>query len=258
MSAAATPADVLAGTARWCVVEGDNSADMALEDGCVAAVLTDPPYNAKVHKGYKVSRWKGAEKTRHVDIGFDCIDPRVVAPELLRLSRGWALAFCALEQLGAYAESAGTRWVRGGIWHRPRAAPQFTGDRPAQAVDGIAIMHSRRAKQRWNGGGSHAFWSFGHRPEEEGANRGHPTRKPLLLMRELVHLFTDKDDVILDPFAGSGTTGVAALAEGRRVILCERVPEYAAITRARLAAAETGADWRAPASQPSLFAAVGS
>ena len=71
----------------------------------------------------------------------------------------------------------------------------------------------------WNGGGSHAFWSVGHQPDEEGAQRGHPNRKPVVLMRELIRLFTNADDVVFDGYAGSGTTGVAALAEGRRVIL---------------------------------------
>ena len=53
----------------------------------------------------------------------------------------------------------------------------------------------------------------------------------------------------------AAATGVAALMEGRRVILCERVPASAAASRARvMAAAEAGTDWRAPASQPSLFA----
>lgn len=93
---------------------------------------------------------------------------------------------------------------------------------------------------------------------DRGEGNGHPTVKSIALMRWLCRLVTPAGGLVLDPFAGSGTTGVAALMEGRRVILCERVPEYAAITRARLAAAETGADWRAPASQPSLFAAVGS
>jgi DNA modification methylase len=41
-------------------------------------------------------------------------------------------------------------------------------------------------------------------------------------------------DIVLDPFGGSGTTGVAALLEGRRVILVERDPDFAAICRARL------------------------
>jgi hypothetical protein len=52
-------------------------------------------------------------------------------------------------------------------------------------------------------------------------------------MRELVRLFSDPNEVIFDPHAGSGTTGVAALEEGRRVILVERDPEHAATARRR-------------------------
>ncbi len=66
----------------------------------------------------------------------------------------------------------------------------------------------------------------------------HPTVKSVALMRWLLRLVTKPGDVILDPFGGSGTTGVAALLEGRRVILVEREPQYAAIARARIAAAE--------------------
>ena len=66
----------------------------------------------------------------------------------------------------------------------------------------------------------------------------HPTVKSVALMRWLLRLVTKPGDVVLDPFGGSGTTGVAALLEGRRVILVEREPQYAAIARARCAAAE--------------------
>ena len=52
-------------------------------------------------------------------------------------------------------------------------------------------------------------------------------------MRWLVRLVTRPGDVVLDPFGGSGTTGVAALAEGRRVILVEREPRFAEIARQR-------------------------
>ncbi len=62
----------------------------------------------------------------------------------------------------------------------------------------------------------------------------HPTVKPVDLMRWLIRLVTRAGDVVLDPFGGSGTTGVAALAEGRRVILVERDPRFAEIARARL------------------------
>jgi DNA modification methylase len=63
----------------------------------------------------------------------------------------------------------------------------------------------------------------------------HPTVKPIELMRWLVRLVTPPDGVVLDPFTGSGTTGIACVLEGVRFVGIEREPEYAAIARARIA-----------------------
>lgn len=77
----------------------------------------------------------------------------------------------------------------------------------------------------------------------EGGRNPHPTVKPTALMRWLVRLASppgahapDLADrpVILDPFTGSGSTGVAAMAEGVRFIGCELMPEYAEVARRRL------------------------
>lgn len=62
----------------------------------------------------------------------------------------------------------------------------------------------------------------------------HPTVKPLALMRYLVRLVTPPGGVVLDPFAGSGTTGQAAVEEGFDAILIEREAEYAEDIRHRL------------------------
>ena len=67
---------------------------------------------------------------------------------------------------------------------------------------------------------------------------GHPTVKPLKLMRYLVRLVTPPGGTVLDPFAGSGTTLVAAKEEGFRYIGIELEPEYVEIAEARLAAAD--------------------
>jgi site-specific DNA-methyltransferase (adenine-specific) len=67
-----------------------------------------------------------------------------------------------------------------------------------------------------------------------GANNTHPTVKPTDLMRWLVRLVTPPGGVVLDPFAGSGSTLVAARAEGVRCIGIEREEEYAQIIAARL------------------------
>jgi len=66
----------------------------------------------------------------------------------------------------------------------------------------------------------------------------HPTVKPVALMRWLCRLVTPPGGVVLDPFAGSGSTGVAAVAEGFSSILIERDAEYAEIIRRRLAHAQ--------------------
>lgn len=63
----------------------------------------------------------------------------------------------------------------------------------------------------------------------------HPTVKPVDLMRWLIRLTTFDGQLILDPFFGSGTTGVAANLEGRQWIGIERDPDYCAIARARTA-----------------------
>ncbi|MER7734135.1 site-specific DNA-methyltransferase [Streptomyces erythrochromogenes] len=63
----------------------------------------------------------------------------------------------------------------------------------------------------------------------------HDTPKPLALMRWLVRLITPPGGTVLDPFAGSGTTLLAAVAEGARSVGVELNPAYAAIIRARLA-----------------------
>jgi site-specific DNA-methyltransferase (adenine-specific) len=71
-----------------------------------------------------------------------------------------------------------------------------------------------------------------------GRSNHHPTVKPTDLMRYLCRLVTPPGGIVLDPFTGSGSTGKAAVLEGFRFIGCELSEEYAAIARARIAAAQ--------------------
>ena len=105
---------------------------------------------------------------------------------------------------------------------------------------GIDCGHTARGD---NGGASRFFFcAKASRAERErglsAANGGrantHTTVKPLALMRWLCRLVTPPDGLILDPFMGSGTTGMAAMAEGFRFHGIEQSAEYAAIARARI------------------------
>jgi len=65
-------------------------------------------------------------------------------------------------------------------------------------------------------------------------DNAHPTVKPTDLMEWLVRLVTAEDQVVLDPFTGSGTTGIACKDLGREFVGIEQNPEYADLARARI------------------------
>jgi site-specific DNA-methyltransferase (adenine-specific) len=92
----------------------------------------------------------------------------------------------------------------------------------------------------------------------------HPTVKPIELMRWLIRLLTPKGGLVLDPFAGSGSTGAAAVLEGARFLGIEREAIYVPIARARIthwarqARNRTGPTGQRPVAQRSRRVSVGS
>jgi site-specific DNA-methyltransferase (adenine-specific) len=84
------------------------------------------------------------------------------------------------------------------------------------------------------GGASRFFYCAKASRKERGAGNTHPTVKPIALMRWLVRLVTPPNGLVLDPFAGSGTTGLACKAEGFRFLGIEKEAAYAEIARKRL------------------------
>ena len=199
-------------TAGWDLNLGDclhpEKGLASVPEGSIDVTITDPPYGPQVDANYR----RHAPGGGYVGLGVGDIDDQAagaVAAEIGRVTRRWALVFCDVERAHTWRAgltAAGMRYVRTGAWIKPDGCPQFTGDRPAVGFEAIVIAHAPGAL-RWNGGGHQAVWTCG----VEKANRIHPTQKPLVLMETLVRLFTDRDDVVLDPFSGSATTGVAAL-----------------------------------------------
>jgi site-specific DNA-methyltransferase (adenine-specific) len=87
---------------------------------------------------------------------------------------------------------------------------------------------------RASGGAARFFYCAKATTEERGEGNNHPTVKPVSLMRWLVRLVTPKGGTVLDPFMGSGSTGLACDAEQFNFIGCELSPEYAAIAETRI------------------------
>lgn len=165
-----------------------------------------------------------------------------MAAQFARLSSRWIVAFCQVEAAVLWSDALNTGGAvtkRIGVWVKPDGMPQFTGDRPSMGYESMVFAH-RKGRSKWNGGGRVGV--FTHNKNDE--RTGHETQKPLPLMLELVELFTDPGDIVLDPFAGSGTTGIACLRLGRRFIGIERDEKYAAIATERLQAEANGLSLR--------------
>jgi DNA modification methylase len=218
-------------------------------------VLTDPPYARDVyqrlrspntHKGSGTPARMGIRNHQYSSVSIEKLAAgaigsinemlSVVALEIARLTRRWALVFSDAESIQTWRgqlESAGMRYVRTGAWFKPDPMPQFSGDRPAVGFEPCTICHAQ-GPMRWNGGGSAATWTYGtvkkNRPD-------HPCPKPIGLMLELVNLFSDPDETILDPFVGSGTTLVAAKQLGRKGIGIEVDEKFCEVAAERLRAA---------------------
>lgn len=81
-------------------------------------------------------------------------------------------------------------------------------------------------------------WMGAMKGSENAERRVHPTQKPVSLMKRIVNQYTQEGDTILDPYMGSGTTGVACVQLGRNFIGIEIDPTYFEIAQKRIAAAQ--------------------
>lgn len=269
-SAPAAP-DLWSG-AGWSLICGDWTAGAAaqlgaeikrLEQGARVHVISDPTYGEATHNGmarYKPDPAGRAAQWEVTPLSFEPIQPAELVPLLLAIPglSGWIVTFAELEALGAYKAAAGKRWRRAGIAPRIHPQPQMTGDRPAVAADGLAIIWGGKGRSIWSKGGHAATWDLATCREPD---RFHETQKPVGIMNDLILDFTAPGDLIVDPFAGAATTGVAALAAGRRFVGVEVQRRYAerAAARLKLQAERIAALQTAPpdagrhARQPSIF-----
>lgn len=200
-------------------------------------VIADPPYESEAHtKQCRVKRGGGVMSVE--PLGFDPMSADLrdaTAMAIAKLVPRWVITFCQVEAAMLWRvafESAGMNYRRTGVWVKPDGMPQYSGDRPGMGYESIVFMHQPGAS-KWNGGGRHGVFVF-NKNDGAGSNP-HPTTKPSLLMRELVRLFTDEGETILDPFMGSGTTLRAAKDLGRKAIGIEIEEKYCEIAAKRMA-----------------------
>lgn len=177
--------------------------------------------------------------TAYAPLNFAAMTAEVrdaVARQAGRLATRWVLVFCQVEAVSKWQDcltAGGLNYKRTCLWIKPDGQPQLSGDRPGMGYETIVLAHAK-GKTRWNGGGKVGIYEALRHQDHGPRHLRHPTVKPLPLMEALIRDFTDPGDLIVDPFAGSGTTGVAAVRLGRRFIGWECDPNFHALAVKRL------------------------
>lgn len=197
----------------------------------VDAIITDPPYN--ISKDNNFYTMKNAK--RHGinfgewDKGFDLFSWLDVADKLLK-DGGNIIIFNSFLNIGNIAQYLENKnyAVKDLIrWVKPNPMPRNMDSRFVSDYE-LAIW-CVKGKSKWTFNNSTDSYL---RPEikcpcPSGKERlGHPTQKPVFLMEELVKIFTRRDDTVLDPFMGSGSTGIACIRQNRNFIGIELDETY--------------------------------
>ncbi len=215
--------DVLAGRAQWVVLCAD-SAEVLGGLPVVDALVTDPPYGIGEAAGANKSRGNLAAAKDYGDDDWDDAPPNRALVDLMRAKARTQVIFG-----GNYLALPPARcWL---VWDKLNGSNDFADCELAWTNMDRAV---RRLAYRWNG-------MIRENREERGQ---HPTQKPVGVMLWALGLASVPGDVVLDPFAGSGTTGVACLRLGRRFIGIEKDAKYAQVARERLAAEVRGLSLR--------------
>jgi len=199
-------------------------------------MITDPPYREHVHAN-ATSQSKG-RGTRHRDLGFEHLSRRArqsVANYAACVKR-WSVVYSDVEAsalLRWAVEARRVEYIRTMPWVR-WSMPNLQGDRPPQGFEHILVFHPR-GRKHWSGPGN--LISLNHlsvRGKQHQNETKHKCQKPLDQALDLVSWFSDIGETIFDPFAGSGTIGVACRLLGRNYVGFELDPEWALKAQKRL------------------------
>ena len=188
------------------------------------AVICDPPYSERTHKGFR---------SGGVSAGSISEQPGII--EYKPLSRADAAEFVASwaprtrKWIVLFGDHITQAWFADDLkdhgwyvfapvaWVRRDAPPRFSGDGPQRSAEWLTVARPKRATKC----GSLPGYYLVNRVEGPVNGSTMPGQKNLVGMRALIRHYSSHDDLIADPFSGSGTTMLAAAIEGRRAIGAE-------------------------------------
>lgn len=231
------------------MINGDCLVSMeGIADGSVDLLLTDPPYNLGLFMQERATNLKRMRENYFGAAGWDNLSADDWAEsmddffgEAARVVRkgGALIVFMAvikLETLIGLAQKHGFYYKTTGAWHKLNPMPRNMNLHFINSTESWVYFINGAKTGTFNNDGKalHDFFESSVTPKSEKEFGKHPTQKPVELMDYFVQALTDAGDVVLDPFMGSGSSGVSAKGLGRKFIGIELDENYFDIAMQRM------------------------
>ena len=212
----------------------------SLPKGCVDLIVTDPPYdiaNTKPGGNSKLAKSMTGYNNDLVKLGIDKCEG-IEWCEYVKHIQGGRIncyIFCNKKQIPMYFKyfvdvlKCSFDII---IWHKPNTPPTFYNK---WMSDKEYCLYFRKSAHCMPENYADASTVFTHPTNGKDKKLfGHPTVKPLELIERIVRNSSKPGQMVIDPFLGSGTSGVAAVGQGRNFMGCDIDPKFVAIAQARV------------------------
>lgn len=206
----------------------------SLEDKTIDLVLIDPPYNISRPTNFQSGEETGKDTDRfRVSMDFGEWDKNftgleIAIRECFRVLKDGGTMICfydlwKIETLKSYLEAAGFVQIRFIEWIKTNPVPINSKINYLTNSREVAVLGVKKSKPTFHSEYDNGIYRY---PICQDKGRFHPTQKPLALIADLINKHSNEGEIVLDCFAGSCTTGVAAVLNNRQFIGCELDTEY--------------------------------
>jgi DNA adenine methylase len=219
---------------KKCVICADSRDILKrIPDNSIDFILTDPPYNLAPHStGNIYLPGRSAMNNDVADWDNVEFNPEEWADEFIRVLKptGNLFIFTSYNQLGRWYNCLDSKFDSSNfmIWHKTNPAPKIFKAGFLNSCEMIFTCWNK--KHTWNFISQREMHNFIESPicmsPERLTNPKHPTQKPISILKKMIEIASNKDDIIFDPFMGVGSSGVAALQLDRKFIGVELNVQY--------------------------------
>ena len=239
-----------------------------LDDNLFDHCITDPPYNISGYDNKKKTGWLSSNKIWKEEKNFLKIDEKwdsftneeyfsfcyQFITEITRVVKdnGNIVIFGSyhnIYKIGFILDMLGLRIVNSLVWYKRNAFPNVTQRMFCESTEQMiwAVNNNVKKAKNWtfnyhelkllteNGKQMRNMWDIPNTSVKEKEHGKHPSQKPLKVMDRLILGLTNEDEIILDPFCGSGSTAVSAKNNKRYYYTIDNNPDYLDLAKRRLA-----------------------